>query len=130
MPARVVPLKRAPLATVTPLHGGQPLARVAPLRPRSAKTAKVYREQRAPLVAELLTTRPWCQIRWDDRCQGRAADVHEPRKRSHGADITDPAQCVTTCRHCHSQVHGNPAAAERRGWLIRSTAVPNGEDAA
>jgi hypothetical protein len=38
MPARVVPLARGQMATVTPLHGRQSLAKVTRLRPRSAKT--------------------------------------------------------------------------------------------
>jgi hypothetical protein len=135
MPARVVPLRRTPLATVTPLRGRPlaqviPLQRRTPLKPRSTKTAKLYREQRVPLVAGLLHTYPWCQIRWDEHCHGRATAVHEPGKRSHGADICDPAQCVTTCGHCHDQVHGHPAEAEQRGWLIRSSTIQDGGDAA
>ena len=32
--------------------------------------------------------------------------VHEPRKRSQGADSTDPDQCVLLCRECHAEAHG------------------------
>ena len=59
MPARVVPMPRTNLATVTPLHGEPapviPLRRGTRLRPRSAKQAAVYRDHRVPLVKELLT---------------------------------------------------------------------------
>ena len=123
-------MPRTQLATVTPLHGEPapviPLRRGTRLRPRSAKQAAVYRDHRVPLVKELLTVRPWCEIRWDSECQGWAVQVHEPRKRSQGADICDPAECVTTCRHCHRQVHGNPAEAARRGWLRPGKAVRGG----
>jgi hypothetical protein len=91
-----------------------------PLPPRSKKTAKVYRDERVPLVTALLTERPWCEIQWDDGCQGRSVDAHEPRMRSRGADICDPGQCVAACRHCHNQVHANPAAATEKGWLTPS----------
>jgi hypothetical protein len=130
---RVTPLRRtAQLAQVIPLHREQPLARVVEIRPRSRKQATLYREHRVPLVKELLTVRPWCEIRWDNGCQGRAVEVHEPAKRSQGVDICDPAACVTTCWYCHSQVHRNPAAAARRGWLRtkKAVATPDGGDAA
>jgi len=107
----------------SPLTRNAGIARTKGLQPRSKKTAEVYRTRRAPLVAELLQSRPWCEIRWDDDCQARSTQVHEPEKRSKGADITDPEACVTACAHCHRQVHLNPAEAERRGWLARSSAV-------
>jgi len=130
---RVTPLRRtSQLAQVIPLHREQPLARVVEIRPRSPKQATLYRDRRAPLVKELLTVRPWCEIRWDEGCQGRAAEVHEPGKRSQGVDICDLAECVTTCWYCHRQVHGNPAAAVQRGWLRSKKAAhpAGGGDAA
>jgi hypothetical protein len=90
-----------------------------PLRARSKKTERIYIDRRE-LVAELLEAQPWCQIRWDDDCGARATDVHEPGMRSRGADILDPDQCVTGCRHCHDMVHANPAEATDRGWMIPS----------
>ena len=99
--------------------GGQ-LARRSRIRSRSPRTARVYQQERRPLVARLLAERPWCEIRWDRGCQGQSADVHEPRMRSRGADICDPAGCVTACRHCHDQVHANPAAATEKGLMVPS----------
>jgi len=114
------PLKRrARLQAKTGLTQGSTLQRSGRLRPRSKKTEARYVTRRQ-VVAGVLAAFPWCQIRWDRDCEGRSVDVHEPRKRSHGADICDPAECVATCRHCHNQVHGHPAEAEARGWLIRS----------
>jgi hypothetical protein len=93
--------------------------RTTGLKPRSAKNAARYRI-RGPLVGALLEAHPWCAIRWDDDCQGRSVDVHEPGMRCRGADICDPAQCVVSCRHCHDQVHANPAEATKRAWMIPS----------
>ncbi len=107
-----------PGRTPQPQRSGQ-LARTSRLRPRSKKTAQVY-EIRRPLVGALLEAQPWCQIQWDDRCQRRSTDVHEPRMRSRGADITDESQCITGCRYCHDQVHLHPAEATARGFMIPS----------
>lgn len=112
-------MKKTPLARKTPLKAGNALTRKAPLRARSRKTAALYRGVRGPLVAQLLTDRPCCEIRWDDQCQGRAVDVDEIQGRGVGGSITDPANLQTTCRHCHGQKHDNPAEAKRRG-LTRS----------
>ena len=95
------------------------LKRHVGIKPRSDKTARRY-VTRAALVAALLADRPWCEIRWDAKCQQRSADVHEPGMRSRGVDICDPDECVTTCRYCHDMVHTNPAEATRRGWLVPS----------
>ena len=90
-------------------------ARSTPLKARSKKQEAKYRIRRR-LVADLLAERPVCE-----RCQAaRSTDVHEPRMRSRGADITDPEQCVCLCRDCHMWVHANPAAATAEGWLIPS----------
>ena len=86
------------------------------LRYRSKKTAAKY-VQRGALVAELLAERPVCE-----RCHAaRSVDVHEPRLRSRGADICDPAQCVCLCRRCHDEIHANPAQATTEGWMVPSS---------
>ena len=102
-------------------RGGQ-LARTGRLSPRSRKTQATYRS-RADLVAALLETKPWCEIRWDDDCESRSTDVHEPEMRSRGADILNEDGCVTACRHCHNKVHANPAEATGRGWMIPSRPI-------
>lgn len=104
----------------TGLKPGGRLARRARLRSRSAKTARVYEQERRPLVAGMLTERPWCEIRWDSRCQGRSVDVHEILSRGRGGSITDEANCVTGCRYCHDQIDDHPQEAEDRGFLAPS----------
>jgi hypothetical protein len=41
----------------------------------------------------------------------RADAPHEPRKRSQGADPTDPAQAMPLCFAGHRWVHDHPAMA-------------------
>ena len=110
-----------------PLRRGKPMRRGKPLRYRSGKTAALYVKRRrvvAGMLAEILR----CQIQWDEGCQGRSTDIHEPRMRSRGADICNPAECVAACRYCHDKVHANPAESTGRGWLVpsgqRTQAVP------
>lgn len=116
---RKTPLKaHTGLKRGTPLKQGGSLGRKTPIAARSKKQQAVYRIRRR-LVAELLEQRPVCE-----RCrQARSTDVHEPRMRSRGADITDPEQCVCLCRSCHRWVHDHPAAATAEGWLIPSWEV-------
>jgi 5-methylcytosine-specific restriction endonuclease McrA len=90
-----------------------------PLRRRSAKTRIAY-VARARLVAGMLAERPWCEIRWDDGCQGRAVDVDEVLGRGVGGSILDEANCQTTCRHCHDRKHNQPTEAVRRGLTRRA----------
>jgi hypothetical protein len=99
--------------------------RASGLRQVSARRAAENRRRRQ-MAAEVFGDDQPCWIRWDKDCGGLATDLHEPRKRSHGADICDPAECVPACRHCHSAAHAHPAEAEKRGWLIRSGS-PSGE---
>ncbi|GII87112.1 hypothetical protein Ssi03_51020 [Sphaerisporangium siamense] len=113
---RSAPLRRGkPLERYTPLQGGAPLARKTPLKYRSAKQEAAYRVRR-PLVAALLAEHPVCE-----RCRrARSVEVHEPRMRSRGVDICDPAECVALCHPCHRWTHDHPAKATTEGWLIPS----------
>jgi hypothetical protein len=112
--------RRTPMPPrAVPMRPGQPPKRHTRIKPRSKKQQRKY-EVREPLVAWLLITRPWCEIRWDAKCWQRATEVHEPGMRSRGADICNEAECVTSCHYCHRMVHDNPAEATKRGWLIPS----------
>ena len=87
-----------------------------PIRRRSAKTSKLYREQRIPIVKKLLEGDPPCQ-----RCkQARATDVHEIKSRARGGSITDLNNLAVLCRPCHSWITTNPKAATEQGWLKHS----------
>lgn len=89
------------------------------LRPRSKKTAKVYRDERVPLVVEILEERPWCEIRFDANCTGRSTCVHEKRKRSQGGSLLDRVNLMASCANCNSAVEDNPVEAHDRGFVIR-----------
>lgn len=87
-----------------------------PIRPRSAKTEKIYRTRRRNLVIALLAERPVCQ-----RCQSqRSQDIHELKSRARGGSITDEENLVALCRPCHTWVTLNPIKAKEQGWLRNS----------
>jgi hypothetical protein len=117
----------------TPLRGGltrrkpssarlerTPLRSGGRLPARSAKTAKIYREQRIPLTQESLAGNPWCGIRWDGNCTRRADALHEILPRGRGGSITEKANTLPACNYCNGAVSDNPAEAEARGFLLPS----------
>lgn len=88
------------------------------MRARSKKQVAVYIARRK-LVASLLKEQPWCAIRWDEHCEGRATEVDERLSRAAGGSILDPANCQVTCRSCHQAKHANPREAVERGFTIQ-----------
>lgn len=99
-----------------PLKRSGELKRTGRLKPRSKKRADLYRTERAPLVAQLLTDNPTCQ-----RChRAPAVDVHEIKTRARGGSITDLDNLALLCRPCHSWVTVNVAEATAEGWLRNS----------
>lgn len=110
-------MKRTEIVRKVPMRRGTTQLKRTRLKPRSDKTARLYRTLRVPLVKLLLKTIPICQ-----RCsQAPSTDVHEPLLRSRGGDPLDPAQCVALCRPCHSWIHANPAEATAGGWMRSAT---------
>lgn len=80
------------------------------MRAVSKKRAALNRARRK-LIASM--GEPMCR-----RCGKRAEDLHEPGKRSQGADPSDPSQVVPVCRACHDHIHANVAESVRDGWLL------------
>jgi hypothetical protein len=52
---------------------------------------------------------PWVCPPWPHD----ATTGHEPRRRSQGADPTDPAEIIPLCTDGHGWVHDHPAEASR-----------------
>lgn len=110
--------QRKPLQRKTPLRAKSPWRpERTPLRHRSAKMSKIYVQRRA-LVAEILSQRPLCEARWDDRCSRMSVDVHEILPRSQGGRIIGGAssEYLAVCRWCHDQIETHPSEAHDRGF--------------
>lgn len=89
------------------------LRRGGPLRQRSLKTAARYVERRR-LVADLLATRPWCELRLPG-CTGRAQCVDERTSRARGGSILDESNLQAACFACNGRKEDEPAEALRLG---------------
>ncbi len=99
-----------------------------PLRPRSKKTAKLYRDERVPLTKHMLEINPYCELAdkikavkpdYND-CWSKAIGLHELKKRSAGGSITDPENVLRTCGPCNSFCEDFPLLAREAGLVIRS----------
>ena len=91
-----------------------------PLPRRSKKMQDAYRKSRIPLVIEVLAERPWCEIRFDENCTGRATTLHEVKKRSRGGDITNKKNVLSACAYCNGAVEDHPEEAHARGFAAYS----------
>lgn len=98
------------------------------MRHRSAKKEAEYRLRR-PLVARLLSERPWCEAcpvfaAHDGKAtyaRRPSVDVHELVRRSQGGSILDEENLMCVCRDCHRRIGNHPQLAfdlglARRGW--------------
>lgn len=102
-------MKRTPLQRRTVLTPGTGLVRRTRLRPRSAKTAALYRNERVPLVAAMFAEPSVCEVPW---CPEVATDPHEPLTRARGGSITDPANVRLVC-HPHNVMFGS----DEQPWM-------------
>lgn len=108
---RTTPLKRQ-----TRMRPGRCRSFNSTLRTRSPKAQKLAPIRR-DFVRVMLSTHPVCQVQWDEGCQGRSVDVHEPKTRARGGSILSVRNAVATCRPCHDAIHANPLEAHARGFL-------------
>lgn len=106
------------------LPRGGSLRRVTPLRSggrlpfRSKKTAKVYREQRVPLVQQLAAEAGICPV---IGCTNAADSPHEPLTRARGGSITDPDNVVMVCWPHNQEISADePQWAYEQGLLRHS----------
>lgn len=102
----------------------------SPLKPRSEKTAKLYREKRVPFVQKILSERPWCEAcsitPVGHRGRRPSTDVHEilTRGRSggvHGSAWLDEENVLALCRTCHTWITDHPKEAKELDLVREST---------
>ena len=98
------------------------------MRHRSKKKEAEYR-QRRPLVARLLSERPYCEAcpKFAEHdglvtyTNNRSVDIHEIIRRSQGGSILDESNLMAVCRPCHNRIGREPALAfelglAKHGW--------------
>ena len=116
---RRTPLKRgAPLTAATPPNPpGVGSRRSTPLRARSAKRERLYRQIRRPLVAALAAEPQICPVPW---CTRVADSPHEPLTRARGGSITDPDNVVMVCHPHNEELTEEPSWGYELGLLKHS----------
>lgn len=63
-----------------------------------------------------------CMVRLSPDCSGRAEDLHHTKLRSGGWSLDEchaDDALLSACRACHMHLHGHPAEAEERGFIVR-----------
>jgi hypothetical protein len=98
---------------------GQPLQRKTPMRPRSAKMARLYRQERVPLVVEMLLADGLQRCEFPRGCHRVATTLHELLGRAQGGSITDRDNIRRSCIPHNTWAEDNPAEAESIGWKIQ-----------
>lgn len=97
-------------------------ARPTGIQPRSTEMARFYREERIPLVKEVLERDNYqCQIRAPG-CTVQATTCHEVLTRGRGGGIraegiNDASNMLAACTQCNSWVGENSYEAEQMGVL-------------
>lgn len=86
--------------------------------------AAFYRDERVPLIEQVMARAGGqCEVKWDERCRGRAEGVHEILTRGRGGGIRGDGvntmeNCLAACHWCNEQVSLHSTEALARG-LIR-----------
>lgn len=110
-------MTRTPLRRSTPLRAKSSLRRTGRLRAVSAKRRRLAyaRAECRRIVRERAKGR--CQLRVSAACAVWGTDTHEILTRARGGSITDPDNCLWSCRVCHDWTHAHPAEAASLGFL-------------
>jgi hypothetical protein len=110
---RTQPARGKPPERRTPLKRGGQLPRRTPIRPVSVRRAAENR-LRAAMIGRLYPGRvALCAVNAPG-CAQLADDIHEPLTRARGGSITDEANQLPACRHCHDVLTFAPES--ELGW--------------
>jgi hypothetical protein len=96
-----------------------PLVRRTPLRPRSVKMQRLYRQERVPLVVEMLLADGLQRCEFPRGCHRVATTLHELLGRAQGGSITDRDNIRRSCIPHNTWAEDNPTEAESIGWKIQ-----------
>ena len=70
----------------------------------------------------------FCEIRWDDGCQGWADQIdHKVNRGVDPTGVLDESNWNATCAHCHRMKTDNPKEARERGLYGRELRPEDGQ---
>lgn len=64
----------------------------------------------------------YCEAAVDAGCRRKGGHLHHKLMRSQGGGHTE-GNLIDVCPPCHGYIHGHPAWAYERGFLVRRSAV-------
>lgn len=92
----------------------------SPIKARSAKRARLMRNERVPLVKEMLASRPLCALYVEmehaphattgptyKACLGYADCIHERRKRGQGGSMLNRDNLRPLCSPCNNAIESD-----------------------
>jgi hypothetical protein len=106
-----------------PGHAPQEVKKKKPIAQVSAKRAKINKELYSPVQQEVLTERPFCELRLPG-CTGKAQGVHHVGGKENTAKLIDKKKMKAACNHCNNLLESKDAVARAAG-LKESKHVPN-----
>ena len=87
-----------------------------PLKPRSKKMAKVYKDHRIPLIEELKAEGLGCEVcpilrrkGIETHCAGEIQGIHERRKRSSAGSLIQRGNLLASCNWGNEFIEQEPA---------------------
>jgi hypothetical protein len=91
------------------------------LRAKSTKKAESDAEYATARAAVEFRAGGLCELHTPACPSGphRGSMCHHRLMRSHGGNAHDPALMSWVCARSHDYLHGHPAEAYEKGWLIR-----------
>jgi len=132
-------LKKSPLKQGTsvlkksPLKQGDSVLAQTPLKPRSVKCQTFMREERVPLIKQLIAAGVGCEIgpllrhqgiEESRLCSGHIQGLHELRKRGSGGSLSNLDNLIPSCNWCNGWVEENPDLA----WMMQLVVRPGDPD--
>lgn len=98
-----------------------PIQRKTRLKPRSAKTERIYRLERTPLNRELIDEPRLCEFPLG--CTRIAESWHEYHSRGQGGSYVDRSNLRASCLQHNGWAEDNPLEAHRIGWRLLKKAA-------
>jgi len=84
--------------------------------PKVSEKRKAEKKEYVKIVAEMIKSDPFCEIR-EDGCQGKATGLHHMKKRS-PATYLDKRFLKRACDNCNAWVELHPLEAMQKGHSI------------
>lgn len=105
--------------------GGSSDLKRTPIKQRSKKRAKLMKDERVPLIEEMIEAGYSCELGvilveagFEPGCIGQIQGIHERRKRSSGGSLTNRSNLMAACNLCNGYLEDHPEVRDATGTLL------------